>query len=101
MTGWFENGWKSGYQRLEKRLGGNFWQYKAVGGMLGADGGPQLHHTMVALKLQQFQCNRKKDFLRRLWRLGYPMLFKGSDAPHPPPPRGGLQGGYNTYALRV
>ena len=37
---------------------------------------------MVALKLQQFQHNLKKnrgDFPRRLWRLVFPMLFGLSD----------------------
>ena len=42
---------------------------------------------MVALKLQQFQYNLKKNFLRRL----FPMPFGPTD---PPPPGGGrLQGG--------
>ena len=40
---------------------------------------------MVAPKLQQFQKNLK--FLRRLWRLVFPMLFGPSDAPPPPPKR--------------
>ena len=41
-------------------------------------GGGGLHHTMVALKLQQFQYNPKKIFL---WRLAFPMLFSPSDDP--------------------
>ena len=44
---------------------------------------------MVALKLQQFQCNLKKIFLRRVRRLGFPMLSCQSDDP----PRGGVTGG--------
>ena len=44
---------------------------------------PPLHYTMIALKLQQFQYNRKKCFLRRLL---FPMLFGPSDGP---PPKGG------------
>ena len=52
-------------------------------------GGGGLHHTMVALKLQQFHDNQKKHFL---WRLVFPVLFCQS-APPPPPPlgRGGVR----------
>ena len=50
-----------------------------------------LHHKMVALKLQQFLSNLKKNFVRRLWRLVFPMLFCQSDGP--PHEGGGLQGG--------
>ena len=41
----------------------------------------ELHHTMIALKLQQFQCTLKKSFLRRLV---FPRLFGPSDG-YPPP----------------
>ena len=50
-------------------------------------GGGGLHHTIVALNLQQLQCNLKKIFL---WRLVFPMLFCQSDGP---PSVGGIARG--------
>ena len=47
---------------------------------------------MEALTLQQFQYTRKKNFLRRLWHLVFPVVFCQSDAP-PPWGGGGLQRG--------
>ena len=47
--------------------------------------GGGLHHTVLALTLQQFQCYLKKTFLQRLV---FPMLFCQRDGP----PWGGLQG---------
>ena len=44
---------------------------------------------MVALKLQRFQCNPKKIFLRCLWLLVFPMLFCQSDGPGIAGGRGG------------
>ena len=64
------------------------------------NGGGGLHYIIVALKLQQFQYNRKKTFLRHLGRLVFPFLFSQS------PPKGGgggglqggeLQGGEGTF----
>ena len=43
----------------------------------GRGGG--LHHTMVALKRQQFQCNLKFFFVRQLWHLVFPMLSGPSE----------------------
>ena len=38
-------------------------------------GGGGLHYTMVALILQQFEYDLKKNFLCRLRRLVFPMLL--------------------------
>ena len=51
--------------------------------------GGGLHHTMVALNLQQFQCNRKTIFLRRLV---LPILLGPSDRPSPMGVAGGAGG---------
>ena len=57
---------------------------QALGGRSRSDGSTsRLHHTMIALKLQQFQYNLKKNFLRHAL---FPMLVRPSDAP---PPGGG------------
>ena len=58
------------------------------------DNPPPTHMRMVALKLQQFQCNPKKNFLRRL---AFPMLFCQS----PPPHGGGIAkgGGYHDQLI--
>ena len=49
-----------------------------------------LHHTLIALKLQQFQYNPKKIFLQCLQCLVFPVLFGPSEGP---PPQGGGGGG--------
>ena len=41
----------------------------------GGDNGSGLHHTMVALKPQQFQYDLKKIFLRHLRRLVFPVFL--------------------------
>ena len=42
-------------------------------------GGVRLHHAMVALTLQQFQCILKKIFRRRLRCSAFSMLFGPCD----------------------
>ena len=54
-------------------------------------GGGVIPHMMVALKLQQFQYNVKKIFLRRLWRLVFPWFCVKVTVP--PMGEGGYKGG--------